>query len=194
MTLIRCFIAIELPGEVKNELGAFIAQLKNRSLNFMRWVDPKGIHITLKFLGEVSQELIPDIELSMEEAVKQSHPFQLGVNGTGAFPNLNRPELIWVGVNGEMEKLNTLQKNIDIKMEALGFPREKKVYSPHLTLARVRNEAPDFDRQRLGKLLAATTFTSAVPVNVTAVHLIKSQLTPTGPIYTVMKTSSLREG
>ena len=113
---------------------------------------------------------------------------------TISFPNLKRPELIWVGVNGEMEKLNWLQKNIEIKMETLGFPLEKKVYSPHLTLARVRNEAPDFDRQRLGKLLAATSFASVVPVKVTAVHLIKSQLTPTGPIYTVMKSSSMQLG
>ncbi|MDD5191149.1 MAG: RNA 2',3'-cyclic phosphodiesterase [Dehalococcoidales bacterium] len=191
MPLVRCFIAIELPVEVKNELAGLIHSLKNRSLNFMSWVDPKGIHITLKFLGEVSQELIPDIEQSMEDAAQQSHPFQLGVSGTGAFPNLNRPELIWVGVNGEMDKLNALQKNIDINMEMLGFPREKKPYTPHLTLARVRIEAPDFDRQRLGKLLAATSFTSALAVKVTGVHLIKSQLTPTGPIYTVMKTSRL---
>lgn len=192
MALIRCFIAFELPGALKTELADLMAGLKRRSPSIVRWVDPQGIHVTLKFLGEVSQELLPEIETAMAEAAKLSHPFQLGVNGTGAFPNLNRPQLAWVGVNGEMEKLNALQKAVEANLETLGFPKEKRAYSPHLTLGRVRNEAPDYDRQRLGKLLSATTFTSAVPVKVTEVHLIRSQLTQTGPIYTMMKTANLK--
>jgi len=191
MALIRCFIAIELPGELKKELAELITLLKRRSPSILRWVDPQGIHITLQFFGEVSEELIEEIELSMVESVKDVHPFQLEVGGTGAFPNLNRPELIWVGVKGEMEKLVALHTKIEDNMELLGFPRERRAYSPHLTLARVRNEAPDFDWQRLGKLISTTTFTSIVPVKVKEVHLIKSQLTPAGAVYTVMKTIPL---
>jgi 2'-5' RNA ligase len=191
MALVRCFIAIELPDELIKELAVLIAGLKNRSPSIVRWVDPKGIHITLKFLGEVSEELIDEIVLSMEETASSNRPFKLQVGGVGAFPNLNRPQLAWVGVKGEMDKLNTLQKKIEQNIEQLGFPREKRDYSPHLTLGRVRNEAPDFDRQKLGKLLSTTTFASNVPVDVEAVHLFKSQLTPAGAIYTVMKTSRL---
>ena len=191
MALIRCFIAIELPGELKKELAELITLLKRRSPSIMRWVDPQGIHITLKFLGEVSEELIVEIESAMDESVKGVHPFQLEIGGTGAFPNMNRPELIWVGVKGEMEKLVALHTKIEDNMELLGFPKEKRPYSPHLTLGRVRNEAPDFDRQRLGKLISSSTFTSLVPMKVTAIHLIRSQLTQPGPIYTVLKTAKL---
>jgi len=190
MALIRCFIAIELPGALKQELADLMAGLKRRSPSIVRWVDPQGIHVTLKFLGEVSEELIDDITFAMAEAAKT--PFQLGAGGIGAFPNLNRPQLAWVGVNGEMEKLNALQKAVEVNLETLGFPKEKRAYSPHLTLGRVRNEAPDYDRQRLGKLLATTTFTSNVQIEVKSVHLIKSQLTPAGAIYSGMKTANLK--
>jgi 2'-5' RNA ligase len=122
--------------------------------------------------------------LAIEEAAQGMQPFQLEVRGVGAFPNLERVQVLWVGVKGEFEKIIQLQKNIESNTEQLGFPRESRAFSPHLTLGRVRDEARPNERQRLGKLLTETAFTALHNVDVNAVNLMKSQLTPTGPIYT----------
>ena len=116
--------------------------------------------------------------LAIEESAQGTTPFQLEVRGVGAFPNLERPQVLWVGVKGELEKIAQLQKRIESNTEQLGFPRESRAFSPHLTLGRVRDEAGPNERRRLGKLLADTTFTAFHNIDVDAVNLMKSQLTP----------------
>ena len=192
MALIRAFIAIELPAELKNELTVLEAQLKKNSPPVVKWVDPNSIHITLKFLGEIATDSIDEVMLAIEEAVQGIAPFELEVRELGAFPSLDRAQVIWVGVKGELEKIAQLQKNIEANAEQLGFSRESRAFSPHLTLGRLRDEARPNDRQRLGKLLTNTTFTALHNVNVNAVNLMKSQLTPTGPIYTCIGSVKLK--
>lgn len=191
MALIRCFIAVELPREVKLELAELETTLKSRSLA-VKWVDSEGIHLTLKFLGEVPEEQIDEITLAMEEATQEVSPFQLRLRGAGAFPNMNRVQVLWVGVEGELDKLLELQKRVDDNTAQLGFPKENRAFSPHLTLGRVRNEAELAERQKLGKLLNATTFSSQQIIRVDAIYLIRSQLTRTGAIYTALKEVKLK--
>lgn len=192
MALIRCFIAIDLPGELKQELADLIAGFKKRTAPFVRWVDPMGIHLTLKFLGEVSEELVDEIRLVMQEVANNTPHFQLEIAGVGAFPSLVRPQLAWVGIQGEMDKLYVLQRRIDAKLEQLGFPREQRAYSPHLTLGRVRQEASDFERQKLGKILSNVTFTPTILVDVESVQLARSQLTTGGAIYSTIQIANLK--
>jgi RNA 2',3'-cyclic 3'-phosphodiesterase len=116
----------------------------------------------------------------------------LEVSEVGAFPNLESPQVLWVGVKGELAKITQLQKNIESNTEQLGFRRESRAFSPHLTLGRVRDEVRPNERQRLGKLLADTTFTALHNVDVEAVNLMRSQLTPTGPIYTCIGSVKLK--
>ena len=184
MALIRAFIAVELPETLKKELYELEAQLKNTSPPIVKWVDPNSIHITLKFLGEISEDSVDELTLAIEESAQGIQPFQLEVREVGAFPNLERVQVLWVGVKGELEQITQLQKNIESNTEQLGFSRESRAFSPHLTLGRVRNEARPNERQRLGKLLTDTSFAALHNVNVAAVNLMKSQLTPTGPVYT----------
>jgi RNA 2',3'-cyclic 3'-phosphodiesterase len=157
----------------------------------VRWVDPNSIHITLKFLGEISEDSIDELMMAIEEAVQGTAPFKLEVCEVGTFPDMNRPQVIWVGVKGETDKIAQIQKRIEAITEQLGFPREKRAFSPHLTLGRVRNEATPNERQRLGKLLTGTTFTALHNVDVKSVNLMKSQLTPMGAIYTCINSAKL---
>ncbi|MDD5289055.1 MAG: RNA 2',3'-cyclic phosphodiesterase [Dehalococcoidales bacterium] len=192
MSLIRAFIAVELPVELKKELTELEVQLKKGSPTVVRWVDPNSIHITLKFLGEVSEDSIDELMLAIEEGAQGVSPFKLEVREVGAFPNLNRVQVVWVGVKGEQEKIVRLQKMIEANTEQLGFPSENREFTPHLTLGRVRNEATPNDRQRLGKLLAGATFTALHNVEVKAVNLMKSRLTSTGAIYTCIGSVKLK--
>ena len=192
MALIRAFIAVELSSGLKNELAALETQLKKASPPVVKWVDPNSIHVTLKFLGEISEDSIDELMLAIEEAVQGTMPFQLEVRGVGAFPGLDRPQVLWVGVKGELEKITQLQKKIESNTEQLGFPRESRVFSPHLTLGRVRDEAVPNERRRLGKLLADTTFTALHNVYVDSINLMKSQLTPGGAIYSCIGSVKLK--
>ena len=192
MALIRAFIAVELPEGLKKELAELEAQLGKNSPPVVKWVDPNSIHITLKFLGEVSEDSIDELMLAIEESTQGVSPFKLEVCEVGAFPNLDRVQVVWVGVKGELDKIGQLQKKIEANTEQLDFPRESKVFTPHLTLGRVRNEAKPNDRQRLGKLLSETTFVALHNVDVNAVNLMKSQLTNAGAIYTCIGSIKLK--
>ena len=192
MALIRAFIAVELPKDLKKELAALEMLLKNNGPSVVKWVDPASIHITLKFLGEISTDKVEKLIQAMDEAVKGTAPFQLEVRKLGAFPAPDRPQVIWVGVKGEVDKITRLQQSIEASCERLGFSRENRAFTPHLTLGRVRDEARPNERQRLGKQLMETSFTSLHNVEVTEINLLKSQLTPAGAIHTIIGTVKLK--
>jgi 2'-5' RNA ligase len=190
--LIRSFIAIELPELVKQELITLESVLKKRSPQVVRWVDPQGIHLTLKFLGDVSPDRIDEINMAIDEATQGLSPFRLELQEVGAFPNLNRVNVIWVGAKGELDKLAYLQKQIESNTAQLGFPREERAFTPHMTLGRVHNYASPDDRKKLGQILSQTTFASSQVITVDSVNLMKSQLTNSGAIYTRLYASQLK--
>ena len=192
MALIRAFIAVELPEELKKELTELETQLKKNSPPVVKWVDPNSIHITLKFLGEISEASIDELMLAMEESAQEISPFKLAVCQLGAFPAIDRPQVIWVGVTGAMEKLAQLQKNIEAYTEQLGFKRESRAFSPHLTLGRVRDETRPNESLRIGQLLKDTAFVALHNIDVNAINLMKSQLTTTGAIHTCIGTVNLK--
>ncbi len=183
MEQIRAFIAIELPGAVKAEITRLQEQLKAKSRVPVRWVNPDNIHLTLKFLGDIDIDKVDDIIKAVGDAARGFLSFRLGVKGLGVFPNPNRIQVIWVGLSGSLDKLGDLQRRIDSALARLGFPPEKRDFSPHLTIARMRDRAAPAERQRLGRLIEATAFTSQFDIAVGAVHLMKSRLTREGPIY-----------
>lgn len=191
--LIRSFIAIELPLAVKQELTTLENALKKRCPQVVRWVYPLGIHITLKFLGDVDSDKIDEIKMAIDEATYGLSPFHLSLQEIGAFPNLNRVNVIWVGAKGELDKLTYLQKQVESNMEQLDFPREERAFSPHLTLGRVRNYTSPDDHKKLGQILSQTSFTSSQVITVESVNLMKSQLTSTGAIYTRLYASLLKK-
>jgi RNA 2',3'-cyclic 3'-phosphodiesterase len=186
MPLIRAFIAIELPPELKQELTELEIKLKKNSPPVIKWVDPASIHITLKFLGDTPDTIVDKLLLAMAESAVGVSPFKLEVRQVGAFPAVERPQVIWVGVSGEMDQLAQLQKKIEKNMEPLGFKPEARPFSPHLTLGRVRDGARPDEIQRIGKLLSETQFTALHNIKVSGINLLKSQLTSAGAIHTVI--------
>jgi 2'-5' RNA ligase len=182
MDEIRSFIAIELPEAVKLNLSQLEAQLKSGRQVSVRWVAPDSIHLTLKFLGNIVVESTKDIVQAMAEAARGIPPFGLVVKGLGVFPNLKRVQVAWVGVQGEIDRLNQLQQRLDSNLSRLGFAPEGRPFTPHLTIARLRDNASPTERQAFGQLITSTRF-QAGTFTVDAINLMKSQLTREGPIY-----------
>jgi len=190
MEEIRSFIAIELPEELKSALAKLQAQLKAENQSPVKWADPYGIHLTLKFLGNISFKQIEEITKAMETAAAGIAPFRLEVKDLGVFPNLKRVRVVWVGVGGDLERLNQLQQRIESNLTPLGFPPEGRPFSPHLTLARVREQATPEERESLAQLITNTKFTLSYQFTVDGINLMKSLLTREGAIYS--RISSVR--
>jgi 2'-5' RNA ligase len=191
MEKIRSFIAIELPGELKLEIARLQARLKADNQPRIRWVNPNGIHLTLKFLGNIEPTMIEAITEAMAEAAQRIPPLTLDVQQLGAFPSLKRVQVVWLGLGGEIDKLAQLQKSIETNLARLNFAPEQRSFKPHLTLARVSNEASPDERQRFGELIADTSFETSQIIRVDSINLMKSQLTREGAIYSRISSAEL---
>jgi 2'-5' RNA ligase len=183
MEQIRSFIAIELPEELKLKLGQLEAQLKSNRQPWVKWVDPRGIHLTLKFLGNISVDTIEAVTAAIAETAQGTSPFHLGIKDVSAFPSLKRVQVVWVGMNGELSRLSEFQLQLEIKLERLGFTPESRPFTPHLTIARLRNDASPADREVFGRLIAETKFEGG-QIEADTISLMRSQLTREGAIYT----------
>jgi RNA 2',3'-cyclic 3'-phosphodiesterase len=189
---IRAFIAIELPESVKAGLKRVQDKLKSVDPACAKWVDPDGVHLTLKFLGNIDAARMKDIIGLINEASQIVTPFHLELKGLGAFPNLKRTQIIWVGINGELDKLQILQKQIEDKLAGIGFPPEGRTFTPHLTLARLREYATVLQRQTIGEAISRQILESGLIINVNTVSLMKSLLTPAGAVYTELASIKLK--
>ena len=181
---IRSFIAIELPQNVKNGLAKLINDLEKIRHPFVKWVNPEGVHLTLKFLGNIPFKQVTEISKAIEEAAQEISPFHLEISGLGAFPNLKQPRVLWVGIKGEIDNLLKLQQNIDSALASLSFAEEKRPFTPHLTLARLRERASSAERKGFGDLVLSTSFENSYPFEIETISLMRSQLRPEGAIYT----------
>ena len=188
---IRSFIAIELPEEVKKGLARLRKELERDEHRFVKWVDPGGIHMTLKFLGNIPFKQVTEITKAMGKAAQGISPFHLEISSLGAFPNLRQVRVFWVGIGGEVDKLSQLQQNIDSELATLSFAKEERSFVPHLTLARIREGASPLERRSFGELVNSTIFEDKYYVEVEAISLMRSQLTPTGALYNRMSVVGL---
>ena len=183
MEQVRSFIAIELPDEVKLGISQLQAQLKTGRQSSVKWVDPYSIHLTLKFLGNISTDKISEITRAIEVATQGVSPLYLEVKGLGAFPNLRRVQVVWVGLSGELAKLSQLHQRIESNLAPLGFAPESRPFTPHLTLARLREHTSSDEQQSFGQLIASTKFEAVYGFSVDSINLMRSQLTREGAIY-----------
>jgi 2'-5' RNA ligase len=194
MELIRSFVAIELPRQVEGALGEMQQALKAAGItDQVRWVRPEGMHLTLKFLGDVPATKTDEIALAVAQASCEVHPFSIRIAGLGCFPSLSHPNVVWVGVQGDTEELTTLQQNIENRLSALGYPPEGRTYTPHLTLGRVARNATGGQRRRLGEVIGAHEFEPSADMQVREVALMRSDLSPSGARYTELALVPLKE-
>ena len=191
MERVRSFVAVELPEELKNELIELNGRLKSGGHAGVRWVDPRGIHLTLKFLGDVAVNRLDDITAALVEATRELPTFQLEVGGLGVFPNPRRVRVVWVGISGEIDRLQLLQQRVESSLVKIGFPAESRQFTPHLTLARVRDQISPDERQSFGHFIESTAFEAKCNIVADTVFLMRSQLTRQGAIYSRLSSVGL---
>jgi len=180
--VLRLFVAVELGEEALRALASLQEALRREGLDGLRWVRPEGVHLTLKFLGETPADRVPRIEAALGEAVSSVPAHVLRLDGLGTFGGRRSPRVLWVGLQGDLEELQRLQRNVEAALAKAGFPREDRAFSPHLTLARVRPEAA----ASLGEPIARAMQVAPAPeasIAVREVSLMRSTLGPGGAVY-----------
>jgi 2'-5' RNA ligase len=182
MAVVRTFIAVEMPEALIARLRTLQEALRAAGPG-VAWVRPEGMHVTLKFLGDVAEEALPEIYQAMETATAQA-PFNLRVTGAGAFPTPRRPKTVWAGIDEGAEPLAQLAAAVEDALAALGFPREERPFRPHITLGRVKDPRGP---QRLGELIAAHAGDVLGAMPVTEIVVMRSDLTPQGARYTPLR-------
>ena len=184
----RTFIAIDLDEAIKKELNTFIQELRKIPVN-IRWARSKGMHLTLKFLGETKEDQIPAIKDQLEQIASFWESFNLNIRGTGWFPPKNSlPRILWVGCQ-ENKTLLALQNNIEIELEKMKFCKEKRTYHPHLTLGRVRTNK---NTEKIVNALALKKDKDFGSMKVKKVTFFQSTLKPMGAEYTVLSEHKLK--
>lgn len=178
---IRCFVSIELPGELKASIAAKTEFLRAEGGRDIKWVSPASLHLTLKFLGYVPEEQMGKIVELLSEAAKGRRPFALEVSGAGVFPSESRPRVLWLGLKGELDSLLKLRQSVEDALVPAGFEKEGEGFSPHLTIARLKSPRPVPGLQSAFSTLKDTVFGNIMVENIC---LMKSELRPAGSVYT----------
>jgi 2'-5' RNA ligase len=186
--LIRTFIAIEIPDSIKAAMADVQGALRKTGAD-VGWTRPEGVHLTLKFLGPVEAQLISKLSAALEAAIKDEATLTVDVKGTGVFPNARAPRVVWLGLGGDIDAMASLAKKVDAACEGLGFKPEGRPFKPHLTLGRVKSSKgskalmdalKSFENVELGGFRAES------------VSIMKSELKPSGAVYTEMYRISLQ--
>ncbi len=199
----RVFVAIELPGSLRTWLvdaqraiADALAPAEVRAA--VRWTPVENIHLTLRFLGEATEEQRGRLTDGLASIAAAHARFDLALAGVGCFPNYRRPSVVWSGIAGQLDLLNALQRPIETLARSAGFVAEERPFSPHLTLARVRRDASPATLAKVGDALktlsrdpATARWSSPLPARTIA--LIHSDLRPTGPLYTPLARYDLAD-
>lgn len=188
--IVRTFVAVEIPFEVKDRAGRLITQLRASSAK-VKWVAPQHLHWTLKFLGDVDMLEIPKVCSAVQKAVEPFAPFDVEARGAGAFPDLLRPRTVWIGMGEGTEAMVALHDAIDAALAPLGFRGENRRFRPHLTIGRVRQSDADGIDELSQLLQAAIDFESGLST-VYEVVVFSSELGPDGPTYEPLSHADLR--
>jgi 2'-5' RNA ligase len=187
--MIRAFIAIDIPDDVRAAIEEAQARLKRAHVGVkISWTKIDNLHLTLQFLGYIEETVVDQIKAGLQSVAGEYQPFELPVHGAGAFPNETRPRVIWVGCNDAAGRLKALAQSVQAAMQPLGFEPEHREFSAHLTLGRIKVPRPDTALTRAVESLKNTAFGT---LRVEAIHFVESQLHPEGSIYSKLSTHAL---
>ena len=184
--LIRIFISVFAPKEIVNIKEMLKTTIDTRGIK-IRWVRDGNMHLTLKFIGNTTEESIDSINNAIHDVVKDTPFINLSISGTGCFSKRDRANTLWVGIKGDLDKLEQLILNINNKLEPLGFPIERRKFLPHITIARInpnQKKKPDISN------FLNTTFME-LPMKIVKINLMQSQSFPKGSFYTILNTNFL---
>ena len=183
----RAFIGIELPDEVRRALAQLQRELQAARAD-VKWVEPKNLHLTLKFLGEISEAQRQGVEACLKRIASQQPPFTLQLQGVGAFPSVESPRVVWVGIAQGKEEVRALAERIEQEATTLSLRQEERPFSAHLTLGRVRSPR---NRKALAQRLRKAAWQPPGPFQVESITLFQSLLSSAGPTYTVLASIPL---
>jgi 2'-5' RNA ligase len=184
---IRAFIAVKIPEDLKIALQK-IQEIFKDSGDRIRWVKPSGMHITLKFLGDIEVQNIPDIGREIEQACTGSSHFEIRLAGTGSFPDMKRPRILWAGIQEGAEEIKKIYKDLEPGLSRIGFIQERRPFRPHITLGRIKHIK---DRERFKSRIMQNSEIQIGTMTADAVHLIESRLRPDGAVYSSQLVVSL---
>ncbi len=185
---IRTFIAIELPPDIKEAMAGVQAELGKSGAD-VGWVNPSGVHLTLKFLGEVEETKVAKLGDALAEALAGGTSFILRAKGIGTFPTPRAPRVVWLGVEGDTGRLAAIAETVERVCAGLKFPKESRPFKAHLTLGRVRSPR---GRDALVKTLEGFRDADLGEFRADAVSVMRSELRPSGAVYTEMKRVVLK--
>ncbi len=186
--MLRAFLAIDLPTAAKERLAAQVRNLSPGTCG-IKWVDTRQIHLTVKFLGSISTELVDKITESTKQVTLRIRPFTLILKGVGGFPHIRRPRIIWAGLSHDLETLRKLVEELEIACEQIGIAREDRSFHPHLTLGRNKTNQPN---AVLFQRLSGWVEEESEPFRVEEIILYKSDLKPFGPVYSKISSFQLK--
>ncbi len=192
MSVLRAFIAIELPPATQEAIQKQTARL-HQSLGdqSIRWVQPANLHITLKFLGDIAAAHLDFIKQSLTRLVDSHSAFDLQIGGLGSFPNSKRPRVLWVGLHAPAA-FTSLQSDVEASMVKLGYEKEERPFSSHLTIGRVKQNPSLNELQKIRTTLDTIQLGNIHTTRVDSIHLYQSDLKPTGPVYTDLFSAKLK--
>lgn len=181
---IRCFVAIEIPETIQTLLTSAQEELR-KFVRGVSWVKRENIHLTLRFLGDVTPNQISVIKYSIEQVTDTRSPFSMELGGIGAFPNLSRPRIIWAGVKIGADEVVAIAREIDLRLSRRGYERDGKPFRPHLTLARLKSRT---NLKPLIDVFQQYDTISGARMMVKQVRIVQSQLRRGGAVYTPLET------
>ncbi len=191
--VIRTFIAVDLPPSVLEALGQISVQLQEKLPDTpVRWVDFRKMHLTLKFLGDISAENIGLVKKILQSEAAKRQAMEIGIGGIGAFPKMRHPRVIWIGIEAPTE-LFDLRRGIEDGVARLGYNYDKYDFTPHLTLGRISRKASARDVRKVGSVLSEFQVGFIGVARIEAVHLYKSDLNPDGAKYTRLFSAGVVE-
>jgi 2'-5' RNA ligase len=179
----RTFVAIDFSPQIRGKIGEIIEYFKTQTPDYaLKWVEPQNLHMTIKFLGEVSEGHLRTIKDVLSDTLEGRSAFEIEVTGMGMYPSTQKPRVIWLGVEGS-EPLKDIHQSLDQALQKASIPPDKRGLSPHLTIARVRRNVETLIVQDIGKTLSQFKIDSLGKCTIDRIVLYKSTLTPSGPIY-----------
>lgn len=187
----RSFIAIELSEQIKNYLGRIQDRLKSSGAD-VKWVNPQNIHLTLKFLGDIEDKTVDKISGILEAASCDKPAFFIRLSSLGAFPNINFPRIIWVGIDKGDQQVKEIAEELQEKIAKIGIPKENKPFSAHLTIGRTKSGLNRGSLVKMLEILQNEIVQEGLESGVSKLTLFKSTLTPQGPIYAILKEANLK--
>jgi RNA 2',3'-cyclic 3'-phosphodiesterase len=192
MSLLRAFIAVEIPAEIQHNIYKQTASVRKGLETLVRWVPVENMHLTLKFLGDVSPSNVEFLMQMLRNEAANIPCFNIQLTGLGSFPNLKRPRVIYIGIQAPAA-LDMLQREIESASRRLGYESEERPFSAHLTLGRVKQNVTSSDQQTIRRVLEKTQVDLLGGARVDSVHLYKSDLKPSGSVYTRLYSAPLKK-